>query len=56
MSFERTLIRNQLKKKYGNKKIAKEWRKFRIKNFGKINYLREFNITTKSHLTPQDIY
>jgi len=55
MSFERTLIRNRFKKKYGNKKVAKEYRKYRIKGFGLINYLREFNITTKSHLSKQDL-
>jgi hypothetical protein len=55
MSFERSLTRNKFKKEYGNKKIAKKWREFRIKSIGLINYLKEYNVTTKSHLSKMDI-
>lgn len=55
MSFERKLARNILKKTRKNKDISRAWRNLRIKEVGLINYMREYNITNKRHLSRCEI-
>ena len=56
MNLERIVKRNKLRKKVGNKKLRKSWRNLRIKEVGLIPYMIEYNRTTKSHLSPKEIY
>jgi hypothetical protein len=56
MNLARIVKRNKLRKKVGNKKLRKSWRNLRIKEVGLIPYMIEYNRTTKSHLSPKEIY
>jgi len=56
MKFARKIKRNQIRKEVGNKNLRKKWRDERIKLIGPINFMIEYNRTTKSHLCIDEIY
>jgi hypothetical protein len=43
----RKLIREDLRKKFGNKKLAENWRLFQIKKYGKDEYEKILKNNTK---------
>lgn len=58
MITARKLLRNNMKKGYQkpNKALRKLWNKHRIEKVGEVAYMLEYNRTTKSHKTLDEIY